>query len=95
MKILPREKLEFAKNSSKLDFIIEANSGSVNGQLTFDVVDEYYRCRIKKVKSLLNINITDYETEKLVPDFINSDGTSYKVHDHEILHYTKESNFIR
>ena len=63
----------------------------MNGELKFEILDDYYACRIKKSQAELPIKIIETEADKLGAALINLDGTAYKIYESEMLVYKKES----
>lgn len=66
----------------------------MNGELKFEILDDYYSCRIKKWQAELPIKIIETEGDKLGAALIRLDGTTYKIYESEMLVYKKESTLI-
>jgi hypothetical protein len=66
----------------------------VNGGLKFEILDDYYKCRIKKWQGDLPININMTEIEKFGVAMLRLDATTYKIYDSDMLVYKKESTLI-
>jgi hypothetical protein len=66
----------------------------VNGELKFEILDDYYSCRIKKWKGDLPIKINMTEIDKFGAMMLRLDAITYKIYDSDILVYKKESTLI-
>jgi hypothetical protein len=66
----------------------------VNGEVKFEILDDYYSCRIKKRQGDLPIKINMTEIDKFGAMMLRLDAITYKIYDSDILVYKKESTLI-